>query len=122
MTRFATVLAIITLALSGCATYVWYNPNKTPQQRDSDILACERESLQMYPQRFENVEVQAAKVEPEKTTCTTKGNTTNCTTYPAKRIPAVFEKQDVNSGRRSEATSRCMGAKGYRWVEEKKKQ
>lgn len=83
------------------------------------MLSCERESLRIYPQRFESVQVQAATVEPEKTTCTTKGNTRICITEPARNIPAKYEKQDVNTNQRYDATRLCMGSKGYRWIEVK---
>lgn len=115
--RWAVIGSIF---LSGCATYDWVKPGASSAQRDADMLACEREALKIYPQRFETVQVQAASVEPEKTTCTTKGNTRVCLTQPAKEIPAVYEKQDVNTGQRSEATKLCMGSKGYRYEEVKK--
>jgi len=114
-------LIALTLTLTGCATYEWYQPGRTPQQRDADILACEREALRMYPQRFESVKVQAAKVMPETRTCTTKGNTQVCITEPEKTIPARYEKQDVNIDQRDNATSLCMSSKGYQWIEVKQK-
>lgn len=122
MTQKLILTLSLTAVLTGCATYEWYKPGITPQQRDTDVLRCEHEALRMYPQRFENVEVSAATTVPEKTICHTKGNTTECTTEPARRIPATFEKEDVNSDRRDTVTSQCLVAKGYLWVEVKKKE
>ena len=113
-------LVFSALVLSGCASYQWSQPGRTSAQRDADMLACEREALQIYPQRFETVQVEAAKIEPAKTTCTTKGNTQTCITNPARNIPAKYGKQDVNIGQRSEAIRLCMGSKGYQWMQVKK--
>lgn len=120
MSSIGRLAVIGSILLSGCATYEWTKPGGTSAQRDADMLACEREALKIYPQRFETVQVEAAKVEPEKTTCTTKGNTRVCVTQPAKEIAAKYEKQDVNTGQRAEATKLCMGSKGYRYEEVKK--
>lgn len=113
-------LIIMAFAVSGCASYQWSQPGRSAAQRDADLLACEREALTIYPQRFETVQIEAAKVEPAKTTCTTKGNTQVCITDPARNIPAKYGKQDVNIGQRNEASRLCMGSKGYQWVEVKK--
>ena len=113
-------LILATFTLTGCATYEWSQPERTPQQRDADTLACEREALGIYPQRFETVQLEAAKTKPGRTTCTTKGDTKVCVTEPAKNIPARYGKQDLNTEPRAEATRLCMGSKGYQWVEVKK--
>ena len=120
--KTASIVAAVLIALvvSGCATYEWYKPGHSPAERDADMLACEREALRMYPERFETEQVEAARVEPEKSVCTTNGNTRTCITEPARSIPAKYAKEDVNAGHRDNATNLCMGSKGYLWVEIKK--
>ncbi|MDO9435237.1 hypothetical protein [Hydrogenophaga sp.] len=125
-----SALAIVVL-LAGCAQYRWQKAGASNADFNRDMYACEMQAARTFPPYYIQREVRAGYMVPSTTRCsgsnTTQGsgnavvNNTNsiCTTTPGRYVPPVIQDLDANATKRSDATTSCLYASGYRRVEVK---
>ncbi len=125
-----SALAIVVLT-AGCAQYRWQKAGASEADFNRDMYACEMQAARTFPPYFIQREVKAGYTQPSTTRCSgtnsTQGsgnnvvNNTNsiCTTTPSRYVPPVIQNVDANASQRSDATTSCLYANGYRRVEVK---
>lgn len=102
-------LLALPLALAGCASNSWFRPGSTEQEFHADRYECMSGAHAAIPQA--NAQFGGYRG-PATATCTTIGNTTNCTGQPGIRTAPVTV--DMNNGARQEAFKACMMGRGWR--------
>ncbi|WP_431100900.1 hypothetical protein [Roseateles noduli] len=108
----------VALLLAGCAspTGQWLRDGASPTDVHRELFDCEREAARMYPPSITSTPAYAGPV-AERTTCTKKGDTLDCsTTTPQVFSPRVI---DANEGNRYRAEGSCMRGKGFFWREDR---
>lgn len=104
------LLALLAL-LGGCGT--WTHPSKPATALESDRLQCAVQAMEAFPVQMATRIDQPARQEPTKSSCTTTGNRTDCTTWPGQLIPATYVLYDANTDRRTQAQSQCLRDAGW---------
>lgn len=122
-----SALVIATLA-AGCAQYRWQKPGGSEADFNRDMYRCEMDAARAFPPHFVQREVRSGYTEPATTRCSAsdstqgkgsaviKNSSSVCTTTPARYVPPAFQTVDANATPRSDATTSCLHAQGYRRV------
>ncbi|MEI7444285.1 MAG: hypothetical protein WCK28_05290 [Burkholderiales bacterium] len=113
MKRPLLALLALSAALGGCGT--WTHPTKTGAAYDTDRSICDAGAKARWPQVWRQEIDRPAYIEPGRSTCTTKGNTTDCVNYPPREVPATYRTVDANADAREKASDTCMVDAGWTW-------
>ena len=115
MTTKIVVLALACVGLSSCAAQLyWVKPGASGVEAQRSLAECTAESYQRFPVQVPPPQA-PAQSGPIQTTCTTQGNTTNCSSYSGGSFTVVPADllQDQNMIPRQAALKACMYGRGY---------
>lgn len=103
-TAVALLTSLFTLTLSGCATYEWVNPAKSPEQLKQDKYQCNFESSQAYPAAFKTTYTPVYQSEADKKR-----------DRELRRVPPqpITNVVDANEDNREKFFNQCMEVRGW---------
>jgi len=110
ISRITFIIVSISL-LSSCS---WTRPNTTRSETLSDRYKCEQQALRMHPIMMVQKTTSDGYKTPYKTSCTSSGSHTDCTTTGGEYVPPRTTTTEVNFHPRESAKNDCMYSKGYK--------
>lgn len=104
-------LLIMTLSLTGCAT--WHRPGTSRPVMELSLAHCQQKALTRFPPDLRRMQTGIGYWQPSTQQCWHRHGYTYCQEYPAQWIPPQYALEDQNTPQRRAWVHACMDAKGF---------
>ena len=108
---------LVTVLVSGCATYSWRHPTKSENEFPQDKYDCTRQSARLFPVVLQP-QVESHATRQSHTSCKSRPGHTDCKTTERSIETPAKAAVDVNSANRNDAYISCLNARGWQYVQD----